>query len=308
MFVLDVFSSPTLDIINGRLCRGGPAYYARLALYAIGASDARVRLPYDTCIDVEWYLRTEWCLEADTLAAIPECATVFMLEERDTGRRLKPLSLHKIGREHPKGTAALISPVLAELDIDNAVRLLSHYSLAVLDVQGFSRLYYGGEVTAFSENVLALVERVGVADNFIAIKASLEDIPDFIALDRLLRYSSSSGHTAIMVTAGPRGALILYSDYSFVIRPRSVDMVPTGAGDMFSTLVLYGVWRGYGLERSALGAATAVSCILERRDEIAYGAYGLCRDSFEEMFDTSIYRLPGRCYSIDCVISALEYR
>ena len=307
MFVLDVFSSPTLDIINGRLCRGGPAYYARLALYAVGASDARVRLPYDTCMDVEWYLRIEWCMETDTLATIPECATVFMLEEKNTGRKLKPLSLYKIGFEDPKGSAALISPVLAELDIDNAARLLSHYSLAILDVQGFSRLYYDEEVTTFSENVLALVEQVEKADNFVAIKASLEDIPDFIALDRLFRYSSNSNHITIMITDGPRGALVLYRGYSFVTRPRSVNMIPTGAGDMFSTLVLYGIWKGYGLERSVLGAATAVSCILEKRDEIARGGYGLCKDSFEEKFDASIYRLPRRCYSIDCVISVLEY-
>ncbi|ALL01119.1 pfkB family carbohydrate kinase [Pyrodictium delaneyi] len=307
-FILDVFSSPTLDFIDGRLCRGGPAYYANLALQAIGALDFEVRLPYDPCIDTSWYLRTEWCLDnidSNIMASIRGCVTMFALEEGIDRRRLRLLKRYKIEDVYPGGVAALVSPVLYEYGFDVVTRIASHYSLSILDLQGFARLHDGHNVVSFSELALQFAS-IADSNRFTSVKASIEDINNMLMLERLLNYSSSSSNTALIITNGPKGVFVTYEDYTFIVKPRPVENMPTGAGDMLATLILYSLWSGYDLDYSVLKAASAVSCILERRDKVSDKGYNLCTNAYTDGHRAKLYRLPGSCHSIDCVISAFE--
>ncbi|KSW12318.1 hypothetical protein CF15_06125 [Pyrodictium occultum] len=306
MLVIDVYSSPTLDVIEDRLCRGGPAYYAQLALHAIGAADARVRLALPTCIDAEWYLDADWC-PGSVHAEGYECATVFAVKEGHGGRRLRVLREPDPLEPDPRGDAALVSPVLGELEPAEAARLLTHYRLAIVDVQGFGRVNGGGEVEAFSRGVLAFLEQPAEPGGFAAVKLSLEDVAGAAWAAEAVRLHRHAPYSALLVTAGPRGALAVLGDGSaLAVRPRRVEAVSTGAGDMLSVLTLYGLWKGWDLEDAVAGAAAAVACILLERSRRGRVEEGACKASFMGRRGVSVEKLPGGCSSADCIVMAFE--
>jgi len=280
-FLLDAYSTPTIDIINGYFrVKGGPAYYASLALYMVGAKyRIYLGIPADTKL-VSKYLDPS----STSPIYISGYTLLFSIITKNDRRELRLLNTVKKYPLHVLGDYALISPLQLEINPYELLKIITSHVLSVVDLQGFTRIRLSdGEVINSAMLVLSVIDILRVAGNVI-VKLSMEDINyDSLVLDSIIgivhKYS-----IPLVLTMGRYGAILVEDDECTYVAPLLVSRKSIGAGDMLSILILYGIHKGLTLREAIVKAVATTSCILLNL-EMNRVSFGICQKAFTEGYD-----------------------
>lgn len=265
-----VYAAQSIDHVGNEQRPGGPLFYAYQALRAIGARETYV----------------------EGINRSGECYAIFEHQEID-GRRLSRMlrkphctstDLNQVG-----GDAALISPIDLEIPLERLDRIMSQYRFSVVDLQGFFRIVLSdGRIMQENSYASELVGRIFISAvtrpaNHV-FKVSIEDLGyDRLASYTLLHMAQRKG-VQFVVTLLEEGAIAVTASGSLVrCTPNIVVHKKTtiGAGDILSTLALYGLLRGFEFTDSIRRAVAATSCILSKRSHNGLEiAEGVCRDIY----------------------------
>jgi hypothetical protein len=269
---IDVISLPTYDVIEGGKALGGPLYYAWKALESIEAS-AELRVPAP--IDMGGYPRGSH--------PEPSCYFVFDIDEVEDGSRsLRVLRECKADTLWLGGEALLLSPVYWDVGSDVLTRL-HHYRVALADLQGFFRIagwISRGIETRLDVGIAAVLRALVHGAGTIVAKASIEDLNYNVEVLEVL----AASFPKLVLTLGSSGAVAW--DSSGVLLYVTADPVKgtrtTGAGDMFSAVLLLSLCEGADMEDSLCRASSVVSCLLECRKLSTSLRRCSCRNFYEK--------------------------
>jgi sugar/nucleoside kinase (ribokinase family) len=245
----------TLDRLGGRLEPGGSAWYAARAWHALGA---RARILTAAGADFP----REALSGVEAAVAPAERTTRFVNRAAAGGRREQqveavapPLDPALLPAAWRTADVLFLSPVLGEVDL-RAFAGEARARTIGIGVQGWVRAVGGGGgVTQprwdFDPSALA-----GVGTAFLG-EDDLEGQGDLVA--RLAR-----AVPVVVLTLGPRGCEVIAAGRTRRVAAFStVEVDPTGAGDVFAAAFLLGLSRGLPpVEAARLGAAAA-SVIVE---------------------------------------------
>ncbi len=277
-FLIDVYSAPTIDIINDNTCvKGGPAYYASLALYMVGAKyELHLGIPANPAL-IAKYL--------DPLSTGPiyidGYTFLFRIVTRDDERKLKLLNAIKEYSPVTKGDYALISPLQLEISAHEVTKIVSSHIFSVIDLQGFTRIRLSdGEIINTSMLIPYIVGTIHIANNLV-VKLSIEDMNYDLVLTDMVSNIAYWYNLPLVLTMGKHGAIFVKSGECAHIAPLHISTKSIGAGDMLSVLILYGVHKGFTLLEALAKAVAATSCILYSLEE-GEPSPGRCQKAFVE--------------------------
>jgi len=251
LMLLVVYSAGAVDVHGDRRLSGGPYYFAVKAYRSLGLDETSVA----------------WAAEGEG------CETVFAYVEGFGRKSLRLVSRPRCTWSIRPGAAVLVSPVAGEMSVDELARIVLHYSIVGVDLQGLLRLDAGGDIvygrgTAgfLVEWLLSLLEPAATA----IVKLSIDDVGYSVLEAGNALSSWREGTAALLVTMGEKGALLYYSEGTLHCRPRIVygGVDTRGAGDMLMALTLYGLaGEGASVDRAVCKALSAVTCMLGGRGD-----------------------------------------
>ena len=277
-FLLDVYSAPTIDIINDYLrVKGGPAYYASLALYMVGAKyKVYLSIPANAEL-VSKYLDP---LSMDPVN-IDGYTFLFNIATRDDRRELRLLNTIRRYSLLTFGEYALISPLQLEISSYELLKIITSHVLSVVDLQGFTRIRLSdGKIVNNAILVPVITNILRTTDNVI-IKLSVEDIDyDSLIIDTITNIIHEYS-VPLVLTMGKYGSMIIKDNECTHIAPPTVSNKSIGAGDILSTLILYGIYKGLALREAVARAVAATACILLSLEESKV-LFGRCKKAFTE--------------------------
>ncbi len=277
-FLLDVYSAPTIDIINDHLrVKGGPAYYASLALYMVGARyKVYLSIPANTEL-VSKYLDP---LSMDPIH-IDGYTFLFDIITRNDRRELRLLNTIKKYPLITLGEYALISPLQLEISSYDLLKIITSHVLSVIDLQGFTRIRLSDGKIINNAVLVPIVANILRATNNVIIKLSTEDIDyDSLIIDTIINIAHKYS-VPLILTMGKHGSIIIKDRECTHIAPLIVSNKSIGAGDMLSTLVLYGIHKRLTIQEAAIRAVAATACILLSLEENKV-LYSRCKKAFTE--------------------------
>ena len=250
---IDLYGNLTIDVVDGSIRPGGPGFYASRILSAI----AGVRAYIHTCIPRNCYEYFQKLLERHNAVIVPtfgESMTIFVHREFDG---LRVSKLIQACREDisviPKSSIAIVSPVAGELTYTDMMDIMKSYSMVGVDIQGFVR-----DVDA-SRRVLTIprllhLHLIDRCSTKLIVKASLEEADTHLVEILVLKGAM------VLITNGPRGAVLVTKKDITAARPRIIASSSIGAGDMFLALFTYTTSLGYD-PHLALKVAVALTSI-----------------------------------------------
>jgi hypothetical protein len=265
-----VYAAQSIDHVGNEQRPGGPLFYAYQALRAIGA----------------------WETYVEGINRSGGCYAVFEHQERDgkrSSRMLRKPRCTSIDLNQVGGDAALISPIDLEIPLEHLDRIMSQYKFNVVDLQGFFRIVLSnGRIMQENSYASELVGRIFTSavtrpENHV-FKVSLEDLGyDRLVSYTLLRMAQRKG-VQFVVTLSEEGVIAATASGSLVrCTPNIVvhEKTTIGAGDILSTLMLYGLLRGFKFTDSIGRAVATTSCILSKRSHDGLEiAESVCRDVY----------------------------
>ncbi len=265
-----VYAAQSIDHVDNEQRPGGPLFYAYQALRAIGA----------------------WETYVEGINRSGGCYAVFEHQERDgkrSSRMLRKPYCTSIDLNQVGGDAALISPIDLEIPLEHLDRIMSQYKFNVVDLQGFFRIVLSdGRIMQGNSYASELVGRIFTSavsrpENHV-FKVSFEDLGyDRLASYTLLRMAQRKG-VQFMITFSEEGVIAVTASGSLVkCIPHLIvyEKTTIGAGDILSTLVLYGLLKGFRFTDSIERAVTTTSCILSRRSHNGLEIVeNVCRDIY----------------------------
>ena len=259
-----VVGHATLDHVGGRLLPGGSAYYAAHALAALGA-EVRVLTAAGADLSADVFRFTAATSSIDAIILPSLATTTFENHYDPAGHRTQ--RVHAVARplrpdDLPEGwrevDLLLLAPVLGELDPAAFARAVRARA-AGLCVQGLVRevLPDGSVAPRRLDPTPAALGSIGVAVLGEDEAAGQPGLPAALAAVVPL----------VAFTRGPRGCDLLRAGRRtrHVGVHRTVEVDPTGAGDVFAAALLLALSRGDDpVEAARLGAAAA-SIVVEGR-------------------------------------------
>ena len=265
-----VYAAQSIDHVSNEQRPGGPLFYAYQALRAIGA----------------------WETYVEGINRSGGCYAVFEHQESDGRRssrilrkpRCTSIDLNQVG-----GDAALISPIDLEIPLEHLDRIMSQYKFNVVDLQGFFRIVLSdGRIMQGNSYASELVGRIFTSavtrpENHV-FKVSFEDLGyDRLASYTLLRTAQRKG-VQFVITLSEEGVIAVTASGSLIrCTPHLIvrEKTTIGAGDILSTLVLYGLLKGFRFTDSIERAVTTASCILSKRSHNGLEIVeNVCRDIY----------------------------
>ena len=277
-FLLDVYSAPTIDIIDDYLrVKGGPAYYASLALYMVGAKyKVYLSIPANTEL-VSKYLDP---LSMDPIH-IDGYTFLFNITTRNDRRELRLLNTIKRYPLTTLGEYALISPLQLEISSYDLLKIITSHVLSIVDLQGFTRIRLSdGKIINNAVFVPVIMNTLHATDN-VVIKLSIEDIDyNSLIIDIIISIAHEYS-IPLVLTMGKHGSIIIKGNECTHIAPRTVSNKSIGAGDMLSTLILYGIHKGLTIREAVARAVAATACILLSLEKNKV-SFGRCQEAFTE--------------------------
>jgi hypothetical protein len=252
---VDIYSSPTIDLVGGLLKPGGPGFYAIRALSLLEDVEFEARLFGCGRLTKESKIYLELFDEVDLE---PDTPIVFEINVHSDGTRTLKVRSHcsRARFDAYAGDIAIVSPTYWDVSFSSICRLTGSYNVVVIDLQGFTRLDDGRvrATTMFVEG-LPCRKRDGSV-----IRASIEDV-GLEGAAKLLTLID------VLTFNGP---LILANDDSntYIIKPLRLlrDVATIGAGDAYDIFLGLALYKGYGIAEAALVAhAATVNALLGRR-------------------------------------------
>lgn len=277
-FLLDVYSAPTIDIIDDYLrVKGGPAYYASLALYMVGAKyKVYLSIPANTEL-VSKYLDP---LSMDPIH-IDGYTFLFNITTRNDGRELRLLNTIKKYPLIALGEYALISPLQLEISSYDLLKIVTSHVLSVIDLQGFTRIRLSDGKIINSTVLVPVITNILRATDNVVIKLSTEDIDyNSLIIDTIINVTYEYS-VPLVLTIGKHGSMIIKGSECTRIAPLIVSNKSIGAGDMLSTLILYGIHKGLTIREAVIRAVAATACILLSLEENKV-SFNRCQKDFKE--------------------------
>jgi len=261
-----VVGHATLDHVGGRLLPGGSAYYGAHALAALGA-EVRVLTAAgaDLPADVFRFPAAAPAGSIDAIILPSQATTTFENQYDPAGRRTqrvhaaaRPLRPEDLPEGWREADLLLLASVLGELDpaaFAGAVRARA----TGLCIQGLVRevLPDGSVAPRRLEPTPEALGAIGVAVLGEDEAAGQPGLPEALA----------AAVPLVAFTRGPRGCDLLRAGERtrHVGVHRTVEVDPTGAGDVFAAALLLALSRGDDpVEAARLGAAAA-SIVVEGR-------------------------------------------
>jgi sugar/nucleoside kinase (ribokinase family) len=261
-----VVGHATLDHVGGRLLPGGSAYYAAHALAALGA-EVRVLTAAGADLPADVF-RLPAAIPAGSIDALilPSPATTTFENHYDpAGRRTqrvhaaaRPLRSEDLPAGWREADLLLLAPVLGELDPAAFARAVRARAVG-LCVQGLVReVLPDGSVAPWRlEPTPAALGSIGVAVLGEDEAAGQPGLPEALAAAVPLVAFTRGPHGCDLLRAGERTRHV-------GVHP-TVEVDPTGAGDVFAAALLLALARGDDpVEAARLGAAAA-SVVVEGR-------------------------------------------
>ena len=245
-----IVAAPTVDYIAGEPRPGGPGLYGGLAASLLGCR-ARVLGPLG--LEDYWVARVYEKLGIEYLGPLtPSCGYRFVHDYQGETRdsrilcRPRPLGPHDTRLVATRHDAVLVSPVECEVTEAFLASLASiNPGYWVLDIQGYTRCY--GELWPHVASSLPLTPSL--------VHVSLDDTPSPPRLRGVVSY-----------TMGVKGGLLLVDgvEYSRLPPPPIVVGDPTGAGDVYTSVVACLVTRGVPPLEAAVEASRITPTIIAR--------------------------------------------
>ncbi len=243
--VVDVYSSPTLDLVKGSLRVGGPGYYIAMALKTANV-EAELRLI--GCGGKGQVFNTYRRLFKH-LTLLDGPVIVFEIDE--TGERRKLGLRAHCGKAQSytlAGDIAVVSPVYWDISAHVPPKISTSYRTVVFDVQGYTRL---GE-DSVERSARLLPATVQEARRNVVVRGSVDDIVFPSELDHV----SELIH---VLTAGGRAIIVLEDSHLTLIKPQNLlnDVDTIGAGDAYDIYLALALYEGYTLTEAAIAAHNA---------------------------------------------------
>ncbi len=238
-----ILGSLTVDIIEGRKVKGGPAYFCSLAAELLGIN-------YFCCgVKPE-----EYCWDEPKGIFITSKGPIFE-HKYVGGERISRLIAEPdvFDEELPDPTLfdfIFVNPVYGEFKIGQ-IRSMTKHAKVIIDSQGFLR---------------------EVRDNRIVIRKIGEDELELfkkcwavhISIDELSAFETIPNEPIVLITFGEKGAKVRFKGKEYFIPAYSVKGDPTGAGDFFMVSFAAEYMREGDVVEAALYAASLTSLFVER--------------------------------------------
>ena len=254
---VDIYASPTLDHVSGSVRPGGPGYYVALA--ALALEQPKIRLRLYGCGSPDRY--TSVARVFDEIRLEPHGSLEFAIEVRGDGiRALRVLSECVRPFYHGySGDIAIAAPVYHDISLAMPCRLARSYRVAVLDIQGFTR------VGAHAERSPMMVNHVDCLGE-VTVRASSDDLP--------LPGAALHALPIDVLTFNGRAIAVFTERWVTLIKPeRRIPGEPVGAGDVYNLFLALGLYEGLSLEEASIAAHYATLSFLEGRALRVYDPY-----------------------------------
>jgi sugar/nucleoside kinase (ribokinase family) len=296
-FLLDVYSTPTIDIVGAKFTKGGPPFYASLALHAIGAT-YRIILNIPDNVESSLALIEYLNPTSKKPIKVDNHTLIFKIDVQNDERKIKLL-----GKEYKsivvsqESSFALFSPLLWEYTTSDMLKVINSHGCTLIDIQGFSRLKLeDSEVINTFEAALSVLSSIVLSSSSCVIaKFSLEDFANNIeAATTATRILVRRG-IRVVLTMGSAGLVAADNGVCLGIEPLLKSGYSVGAGDILATLILYAIYSGMEFTEALLAATSATSCILTLLEKHGVVARASCAKYFKERIAASKRFLFSNC-------------
>ncbi len=287
-FRLDIYSAPTIDFIDSNVRKGGPGYYASLALYMIGAH-------YEIYMPIEDKSINRYLSPLSDEPVYMNGYTLLFVIKEGFQRNMSLLNDAKKLPILSYSEYALISPLYRELQSYDIVRVSLSHKLSLIDLQGFTRIRLRDKNIVNNANIILYIINLLRTPNNI-IKISIDDIEyDASALDEIIT-NSLRNNVPLILTLGRHGVILFDRDECSHVYPLITSNVSIGAGDMLSTITLYAIHTGSPLSEAVVKAVASTACILKQLEK-GTRAHGACEEAFTraDLFTAKTQTLCSKC-------------
>lgn len=250
--VVDVYSSPTYDVIGEQRFVGGPGYYIARALKRIRRLRAVLRL--FGCGDPPPEYRLGLF---DHISLQGKGRNVFV-HSSDGGRRLLTLvdgcyglPLHVDG-----GDVAIVAATYWDIPVNVACRVAQSYRTVIIDLQGYTRPLQGGKGRDLSASLKLLLDCLPSPPR-VVVRGSIDDIPvEQIVSTTRFRLDVLTANGVLVVVRG--------RDYVTVLNLRGrLDSYAVGAGDMYDLFLGLALYYGLDIVEAAAAAHAMTVAVLQ---------------------------------------------
>ncbi len=239
---IDVYSSPTYDIIEGKRKVGGPGYYIALAAQQVKDEGLRLRLIGCGSLPKEYInLFNETMMEGDG-------ANVF--EHNIGSRAYRALNLTASCRGLPLqtlgGDIAIVSPTYWDIPLTALCKIVPSYRVVVVDVQGYIRPFLREHHDPLP--VLYHIDECTRAGNTI-VRASLDDIPLTAMVNDKYTFLTD------IITWNGKAIAVKHNGTVRILRiGRPLESYALGAGDVYDLFLALMSYYGLPVVDAALAA------------------------------------------------------
>lgn len=257
-FDLMIAGHVTRDEIGGEIRLGGAASFAARAASALGLRAAVI-----TAAPPGWPPLAELqALPGLTIEAVASPAvTTFALDYSGPRRRLflrdvaRPLAAADVPASFRDATVAYVGPVAGECD-GAFVASLGAQPFVCLGLQGWLR-------RRGPDNEVLPDEGSDLARPPVNLRLASLSEEDHPRADGVASALASTG-CAVAVTRGSRGATLLVGGAALAISAvPTIEVDPTGAGDVFALVLAWGLARGLTPTEAGHQAAVAAARVVE---------------------------------------------